>query len=217
MICQLFTFGYIAKILFSDGKLRDAILYGRIEFDRCCFRMLLLGAFYLLLLKLRVTRFTSDRLNKLGLFPRVIWFFIDPESIVIEIEKCIGIARNGIHVVLVVVSLAGRFSLEEAYAIDTFRQFFAGKIGDYMILVFTNGDALWTILIDGYLALIDDYMARNCFEPFAETPQLCVNRHVIFDNSTYDEEQMNGFLEKVAIASEALASIGTETTASRTS
>ncbi|KAL6569985.1 hypothetical protein OROMI_014499 [Orobanche minor] len=36
-----------------------------------------------------------------------------------------------------------------------------------MILVFTNGDALWKILIDGYLASIDDYLARNCFEPFA--------------------------------------------------
>ncbi|KAL6542588.1 hypothetical protein OROMI_024190 [Orobanche minor] len=81
----------------------------------------------------------------------------------------------------------GRFSLEEASAIYSLRQFFAGKMGDYMILVFTNGDALWKILIDGYLASINDYLARNCFEPFAETPQLCAKRHVIFDNSTYDE------------------------------
>ncbi|KAL6565091.1 hypothetical protein OROMI_016541 [Orobanche minor] len=142
----------------------------------CYFRTLLLGAFYLLLLTLWVTRFTSAvcfLLLFVVLFVCV--FFSIP-------------ARSG--------GLAGHFSLDEASAIDSLRQFFAGKIGDYMILVFANDDALWKILINRYLASIDGYLARSCFEPFVETPQLCVNRHVIFDNSTYDEEQMNGFLEK---------------------
>ncbi|KAL6544304.1 hypothetical protein OROGR_010801 [Orobanche gracilis] len=162
---------------------------------------------------------------------------IDPESIGTEIGKCIGMAKNGIHAVLVVVSV-GRFSLEEASAIKSLKQFFGGKIGDYMILVFTHGDALRK-------TSIDEYLARNCPEPMAETLRLCGNRYVLFDNSTdnevkkaqqlkellclvdtvvdandgvpytnelivdfpdlsgngsnkaYDEEQMNGFLNKI--------------------
>ncbi|KAL6571834.1 hypothetical protein OROHE_002703 [Orobanche hederae] len=132
--------------------------------------------------------FTSD-----GLFD----YFIDPESIGIQIGKCINMDRNKIHVVLVVVSLASRFSLEEASAIESLRQFFPGKIGDYMNLVFTNGDALWKILIDDYLASIDDYLARNCLEPFVETLQLCGNRHVIFYNSTDDEARKVHQLKKL--------------------
>ncbi|KAL6547552.1 hypothetical protein OROHE_009257 [Orobanche hederae] len=105
---------------------------------------------------------------------------IDPQSIGTEIGKCIGMAKNGIHAVLVVVSLSSRFSLEEASAIESLRQFFGGKIGDYMILVFTHGDALRKMPID-------EYLARNCPEPLAETLRLCGNRYVLFDNSTDNE------------------------------
>ncbi|KAL6582938.1 hypothetical protein OROMI_005016 [Orobanche minor] len=56
-------------------------------------------------------------------------------------------------------------------------------MGDYMILVFTKGDALWKILIDGYLASIDDYLARNCFEPFAKNGTGKVNmKGVVYCN-----------------------------------
>lgn len=91
-------------------------------------------------------------------FPGLFDSSIEPKSIGNEIAKCISMAKNGIHAVLVVVSLGVRYSLEEASAIESLRQFFGGKIGDYMILVFTHGDALRKMSLD-------DFLARNCPEP----------------------------------------------------
>ncbi|KAL8482467.1 hypothetical protein ACS0TY_028587 [Phlomoides rotata] len=115
---------------------------------------------------------------------------IEPKSIGNEIAKCINMAKNGIHAVLVVVSLRSRFSLEEESAIDSLRQFFGGKIGDYMILVFTHGDVLRKMSID-------EYLSRNCPEPLEKTIRLCGGRYVLFDNETEDEMKKSRQLEEL--------------------
>lgn len=51
-------------------------------------------------------------------------------------------AREGIHAVLVVLSVRNRFSKEEEAAINSLRILFGNKINDYMIVVFTGGDEL---------------------------------------------------------------------------
>ncbi|CAI9279245.1 unnamed protein product [Lactuca saligna] len=66
---------------------------------------------------------------------------VDTEFIGMEIVKCINMAREGIHVVLVVLSVRNRFSKEEV-AINGLRVLFGNKINDYMIVVFTGGDEL---------------------------------------------------------------------------
>lgn len=67
---------------------------------------------------------------------------VDTEFIGKEIVKCINMARDGIHAVLVVLSVRNRFSKEEEAAISSLRTLFGSKINDYMIVVFTGGDEL---------------------------------------------------------------------------
>lgn len=67
---------------------------------------------------------------------------VDTEFIGKEIVKCINMAREGIHGVLVVLSVRNRFSIEEEAAISSLRTLFGSKINDYMIVVFTGGDEL---------------------------------------------------------------------------
>lgn len=67
---------------------------------------------------------------------------VDTEFIGKEIVKCINMAREGIHGVLVVLSVRNRFSIEEEAAISSLRTLFGDKINDYMIVVFTGGDEL---------------------------------------------------------------------------
>ena len=59
-----------------------------------------------------------------------------------EIIKCIDLAKDGIHAVLMVFSIQNRYSNEEDNAFKTLKFLFGEKIINYMILVFTRGDAL---------------------------------------------------------------------------
>ncbi|KAL8482462.1 hypothetical protein ACS0TY_028582 [Phlomoides rotata] len=105
---------------------------------------------------------------------------IDSKSIGTEIAKCIQMAKNGIHAVLVVLSVTTRFSQEEVSVIECLKQFFGGKFGDYMIVVFAHGDAL------GKRPLAE-YLGPNCPEPLLKFLEMCGNRYVLFDNKTEDE------------------------------
>ena len=76
-----------------------------------------------------------------------------------EIVKCIDFAKDGIHAILVVLSVRSRFSEEEENALCSLQTLFGSKIVDYMIVVFTGGDELED---DG--DTLDDYLGRECPE-----------------------------------------------------
>ncbi|KAG6494078.1 hypothetical protein ZIOFF_049097 [Zingiber officinale] len=59
-----------------------------------------------------------------------------------EIVRCVNLAKDGIHAILMVFSVRSRFSAEEEAAIESLKTFFGEKILDYMIVVFTGGDDL---------------------------------------------------------------------------
>ncbi|XP_058097666.1 immune-associated nucleotide-binding protein 9 [Magnolia sinica] len=103
-----------------------------------------------------------------------------------EIVKCINLAKDGIHAVLVVFSVRTRFSKEEESAFESLRTFFGDKINDYMIVVFTGGDEL-----EENDETLEDYLGRECPEPLQKLLQLCKNRVVLFDNKTRDEAKRN--------------------------
>ncbi|KAL2231834.1 immune-associated nucleotide-binding protein 9 [Sesamum indicum] len=128
--------------------------------------------------------------------PGLFDFSAKPEFIGKEIVKCITMAKDGIHAVLVVLSVRSRFSREEEAAVESLREFFGSKIGDYMILVFTGGDDL-----EENDETLDDYLGRDCPEPLKETLRMCGNRYVLFDNKTKDElkkaEQLKELLSLV--------------------
>eukprot|EP00262_Sarcandra_glabra_P012881 TRINITY_DN3419_c0_g3_i1.p1 TRINITY_DN3419_c0_g3~~TRINITY_DN3419_c0_g3_i1.p1 ORF type:complete len:399 (-),score=66.10 TRINITY_DN3419_c0_g3_i1:281-1309(-) len=101
-----------------------------------------------------------------------------------EIVKCIDLAKDGIHAVLVVFSVRTRFSREEEAALHSLQTFFGDKITDYMIVVFTGGDEL-----EDNDETLKDYLGRECPEPLQKVLQLCKNRVVLFDNKTKEESK----------------------------
>ena len=84
----------------------------------------------------------------------------DPEFVSKEIVKCIGMAKDGIHAVLVVFSVRSRFSQEEEAALHSLQTLFGKKIFDYMIVVFTGGDEL-----EDNDETLEDYLGCECPKP----------------------------------------------------
>lgn len=81
-----------------------------------------------------------------------------------EIVKCIDLAKDGIHAVLVTFSVRTRFSQEEEAALRSLQTLFGSKIIDYMIVVFTGGDDL-----EENDETLEDYLGRECPEPLKVT------------------------------------------------
>ncbi|GAY67990.1 hypothetical protein CUMW_260640 [Citrus unshiu] len=77
-----------------------------------------------------------------------------------EIVKCIDMAKDGIHAVLVGFSVRSRFSQEEEAALHSWQTLFGKKVFDYMIVVFTGGDEL-----EDNDETLEDYLGRECPKP----------------------------------------------------
>ncbi|XVF11837.1 hypothetical protein REPUB_Repub08aG0061600 [Reevesia pubescens] len=77
-----------------------------------------------------------------------------------EIVKCIDLAKDEIHAVIVVFSVKTRFSQEEEAALHSLQTLFGSKIVNYMIVVFTGGDEL-----EENKETLEDYLGRECPQP----------------------------------------------------
>ncbi|KAF5806484.1 putative AIG1-type guanine nucleotide-binding (G) domain-containing protein [Helianthus annuus] len=98
-----------------------------------------------------------------------------------EIVKCISLVKDGIHAVLVVLSVRNRFKKE---GVDVITRLFGSKINDYMILVYTGGDEL-----EENGETLNDFLEDLQPGPLMETLSQCGNRCVLFDNRTKDERK----------------------------
>ncbi|KAK2660738.1 hypothetical protein Ddye_007271 [Dipteronia dyeriana] len=129
--------------------------------------------------------------------PGLIDSSVESEYIGNEIARCVDLAKDGIHAVLVVLSVRNRFTKEEEAAILSLQTIFNSKITDYMIVVFTGGDELEDNeeTLEGYLG------GGGCPEPLKNILNLCRNRRVLFDNKTNDKtkkaEQVSELLSLV--------------------
>ncbi|CAA0394388.1 unnamed protein product [Arabidopsis thaliana] len=92
-----------------------------------------------------------------------------------EIVRCLLLAKGGIDAVLLVFSLRNRLTEEEQSTLRTLKILFGSQIVDYIIVVFTNEDALECG------ETLDDYL-EDCPE-FQEILEECDDRKVLFDNS----------------------------------
>ncbi|XP_075076935.1 immune-associated nucleotide-binding protein 9-like [Nicotiana tabacum] len=130
-----------------------------------------------------------DVIDTPGLFD----FSADPGIVGNEIVKCVDLAKDGIHAVLLVLSVRSRFSREEQATVQSFLEFFGNKISDYMIVVFTGGDDL-----EYNDVTLDDYLGAD---PLKEILSMCRNRLLLFDNRTKDPikkvEQLKDLLFQV--------------------
>jgi hypothetical protein len=73
-----------------------------------------------------------------------------------EIVKCIDLAKDGVHGVLLVLSIKSRFTAEEATTLETLQMLFGEKIVNYMVVVFTAGDEL-----DENEQTLEDYLRES--------------------------------------------------------
>ncbi|KAK4483896.1 hypothetical protein RD792_011105 [Penstemon davidsonii] len=124
--------------------------------------------------------------------PGLFDFSGDTELIGKEIIRCIKMAKDGIHAVLVVLSVRSRFTREEEAAVDSLRKFFGSSISDYMIVVFTGGDDL-----EDSGKTLDDYLGRHSLGSLKEIVKMCGNRRVLFDNKTKDEVKKSKQLKQL--------------------
>ncbi|BAT92815.1 Immune-associated nucleotide-binding protein [Vigna angularis] len=109
-----------------------------------------------------------------------------------EIVKCIDMAKDGIHAILMVFSVKTRFSEEEQATFLALQALFGHKIVDYMIVVFTGGDEL-----EENDLTFEDYIGNQCPQPLKDILVLCGNRKVLFDNKTKDKEKQSGQVQEL--------------------
>ncbi|KAK1683310.1 hypothetical protein QYE76_044158 [Lolium multiflorum] len=113
------------------------------------------------------------------------------ENIHREIVKGLDMARDGIHVILMVFSATCRFSQEDEKTVEATKMFLGDKVLDHMILVFTHGDLVgeetsWNKkLTDSAPAYLQDML------------NLCKNRVVLFDNKTSNKKYRLAQLRKL--------------------
>ncbi|EFH70056.1 hypothetical protein ARALYDRAFT_473550 [Arabidopsis lyrata subsp. lyrata] len=98
-----------------------------------------------------------------------------------EIVRCISLAEDGIHAILLVFSVR-RLAEEEQTILSFLQALFGSKIADYMIVVFTGGDEL-----EENEETLEEYLADFCPEFLKEILGICDNRVVLFNNKTTDK------------------------------
>ncbi|KFK25812.1 hypothetical protein AALP_AA8G163900 [Arabis alpina] len=113
-----------------------------------------------------------------------------------EIINCMKLAAGGIHVVVLVISLRTRITLEEQNTLSTLQSLFGSEIMSYLIVLFTGGDEL-----EANNTTLDNYLSRGCPDFLKTVLELCEDRKVLFNNRTVDEgkkvEQVQQFLAQV--------------------
>uniref|UniRef100_A0A0C9S5I0 TSA: Wollemia nobilis Ref_Wollemi_Transcript_19161_1599 transcribed RNA sequence n=1 Tax=Wollemia nobilis TaxID=56998 RepID=A0A0C9S5I0_9CONI len=108
---------------------------------------------------------------------------VSPDFLGKEIVKCIDLAKNGVHGVLLVLSVRNRFTSEEAAALESLQMLFGDKIVNYMVIVFTGGDEL-----EDNEETLEDYLA-GCPPELQALLIQCNRRMVLFNNKTKSETE----------------------------
>ncbi|XP_039818612.1 immune-associated nucleotide-binding protein 7-like [Panicum virgatum] len=108
-----------------------------------------------------------------------------------DIIKCMDMARDGMHAILMVVSATSRFSREDEKTIKAIKMFFGDTIIDHLILVFTNGDRIG---VDNWMKMLTD---DNCPKYLQDVLKQCKNRAILFDNVTNNQQKCDAQLKKL--------------------
>ncbi|XP_057859594.2 immune-associated nucleotide-binding protein 9-like [Cryptomeria japonica] len=128
--------------------------------------------------KLEQTTLKDGRLLSVIDTPGLFDTNVSKEFLQKEIVKCIELAKDGVHGVLYVLSVKNRFTDEEADVLDSLQMLFGPKILNYMVVVFTGGDAL-----EKEGLTLQDYL-KDSPQKLKEVLRRCNMRMVLFDNKT---------------------------------
>lgn len=77
-----------------------------------------------------------------------------------EIVRCLALAEEGLHAVVLVLSVRNRITKEEEDTLSTLQILFGSRILDYLIVVFTGGDDFENTkqTFDKYLSKCPEFM-----------------------------------------------------------
>lgn len=94
-----------------------------------------------------------------------------------EIVQCIGLSSPGPHAMILVISLACRFTEEEQKSVQVFIEHFGEDLYKFLIVVFSYGDQLRR-----KKKTIQDHL-KTSSPALQELVQKCENRYIAFDNT----------------------------------
>lgn len=114
------------------------------------------------------------------------------EFVMKEIMKCLDLAKDGVHALLLVLSVRNRFTPEEMAAVEYLQTIFGEKVVNYMILIFTGGDEL-----DDDETPLDEYLNEGAPDFLRNFIKKCGNRKVLFDNKTRDPAKKEAQLSEL--------------------
>ncbi|EOA38747.1 hypothetical protein CARUB_v10010924mg, partial [Capsella rubella] len=108
-----------------------------------------------------------------------------------EIVRCLALVDEGLHAVVLVLSVRTRMTQEEESVVTTLQSLFGAKILDYLIIVFTGGDELEANnqTLDAYLSTCPEFLTRIF--------TLCGNRKVLFNNRTVDADKKDRQIQQL--------------------
>ncbi|CAM6129317.1 unnamed protein product [Calypogeia fissa] len=109
-----------------------------------------------------------------------------------EIMKCLDLAKDGVHALLLVLSVRNRFTAEEAAAVESLQTIFGEKVVKYMILIFTGGDEL-----EENEQTLEDYLRDGAPDFLRTFIKKCGNRMVLFDNRTREKARKEAQLSQL--------------------
>eukprot|EP01018_Ginkgo_biloba_P023826 Gb_00931 [translate_table: standard] len=92
-------------------------------------------------------------------------------------------AKEGLHGVLLVLSVKNRFTPEEAAAMENLEQLFGEKFVKYMVVVFTGGDGFENEENEDEKQTFEEYL-RDSPPELQRLLEACNHRIVLFNNKT---------------------------------
>lgn len=105
------------------------------------------------------------------------------EEIEKEIQRCVGMTSPGLHAIIVVFSLASRYTVEEATSVEKFVDQFGEYIYKYSFVLFTRGDDLEADNIT-----LNDHIKRSP-DKLRRFIDKCGGRAYCFNNRQRDEKE----------------------------
>ncbi|KAH9330396.1 hypothetical protein KI387_002504, partial [Taxus chinensis] len=90
--------------------------------------------------KLQRTTFKDGRILNVVDTPDLFDTNLSKETLAEEIIKCIDLAKEGVHGILLVLSVRTRFTPEEGLVVKELQRLFGPTVVNYMVVVFTGGD-----------------------------------------------------------------------------
>ncbi|KAF3774075.1 hypothetical protein EJ110_NYTH53939 [Nymphaea thermarum] len=103
------------------------------------------------------------------------------EFVADNVANSTALFKDGIHAIVLVVSLRSRFTAEELGAYQNLTNLFGQNFAQHTIIAFTGGDELEDD------ETLEDYLEEGCPQSLKDLIDSCNKRVVLFDNTTEDE------------------------------